>query len=350
MSETDFIDIEGRRVGGGERAFIIAEVAQSHDGSLGLAHAFIDAAADAGADAIKFQTHIAAAESTKDEKFRVHFSLQDKTRYDYWRRMEFKPEEWEGLAAHARQRGIVFLSSVFSVAALEMLDRLGVAAWKLGSGEIATPDLLAAAARTGKPLLISTGMSCFDEIAVAVDSARSAGLGHALFQCTTRYPNPLDRVGLNVMEELRRRHRCPVGLSDHSGSPHPSVLAIARGADLIEVHVAFHRGMFGPDVPASLTFEELRAVIAARDAFRTIDSNPVDKDMEAAELALLKQLFGKSVALTRDAPAGTVLTADLLTLKKPGDGIPPGKLTSLVGRRLVRAVAADRVLQLEDLD
>src|SRR6185312_6966331 len=149
------IKIDDREVGEGRPCYLIAEVAQAHDGSIGMAHAFIDAAADAGVDAIKFQTHIADAESTLDEKFRIKMSGQDQTRYDYWKRMEFSAEEWAGLSQHARERGLTFLSSVFSVPALQLLDRLGVPAWKFGSGEIVTSDLLDAAIATGKPLLIS---------------------------------------------------------------------------------------------------------------------------------------------------------------------------------------------------
>ena len=287
--------------------------------------------------------------STFDEAFRVKFSLQDTTRYDYWKRMEFTAEQWAGLSEHSGKRGLIFLSSVFSVSALEMLDRIGVPAWKLGSGEISTPDLLTAAAKTGKPLLVSTGMSTYEEIGATVAKVRGAGLGLVLFQCTTRYPNPLDRVGINVMDELRTRFDCLVGLSDHSGIPYPSLLALARGADMLEIHVAFHRGMFGPDVPASVTFDELRLICKARDAFVEMDGSPVDKDREAAELAELRRLFGKSVAPVRDLPAGTVLEASMLTLKKPGTGIAPDLIPQLVGRRLVEAVKGDRLLRLEDL-
>src|SRR5439155_19051862 len=121
-------EIAGRPVGG-PRSFVVAEVAQGHDGSVGLAHAHIDAAADAGADAVKFQTHIAEAESTREERFRVPFSQQDATRFDYWRRMEFSEDEWRGLAAHAEERDLVFFSSPFSLEAVELLERVGVPAW-----------------------------------------------------------------------------------------------------------------------------------------------------------------------------------------------------------------------------
>ncbi|MGB7256493.1 MAG: N-acetylneuraminate synthase family protein [Pseudolabrys sp.] len=343
------IKIENKEVGEGRPCYLIAEVAQAHDGSIGMAHAFIGAAADAGVDAIKFQTHIADAESTLDEKFRIKMSGQDQTRYDYWKRMEFSAEEWAGLSQHACERGLTFLSSVFSVPALEMLHKLGVPAWKFGSGEVATSDLLDAAIATGKPLLISTGMSGYAEIEKVTGLLRKKGRQFALFQCTSRYPNPISKVGLNVMDELRR-FDCPVGLSDHSGSPFPALLALARGADLIELHVTFSRQMYGPDVPSSVTFDEMKEIVAARDAFRTIDTNPVDKDAEARDLAPIKAMFGKSVALARDLPAGTTLGRDMLTLKKPGTGIPAGKLGELVGRRLARAVPANRLLTNDDIE
>ena len=344
------ITIEGRRIGPGSPCFLVAEVAQAHDGSLGAAHAYIDAAAEAGADAVKFQTHIAQAESTLDEQFRVQFSQQDKTRYDYWKRMEFSPEQWAGLAAHARERKLIFLSSAFSVAAIELLKKLGMAAWKVGSGEVTTRDLLDAMLATGRPILLSTGMSTYTEIAEVTGQIRQRGAEFALFQCTTRYPVSLDEVGLNVMAELRKRFNCPTGLSDHSGTVYPALAAMAQGADMIEVHIVFDKRMFGPDTPASLTIEEFRQVAKARDAFAQMLAHPVDKDRIAGDLAQTRALFGKSVALARSLPAGTVLARDMLTVKKPGTGIPAAEIDSLVGRRLKRDADAQRLLSRDDID
>ena len=346
---TSLIDIAGRAIGPGQPAFVIAEVAQSHDGSLGMAHAFIDTAAESGADAIKFQTHIAAAESTLDEEFRVKFSRQDESRFDYWRRMEFSPAQWAGLATHAAEQGIVFLSSAFSVAAVELLRELGLAAWKVGSGEYRSQDLWQAMAANGAPILLSTGMSEWREIEAAVERVGELGVPLALFQCTSRYPTKLAEVGLNVIDELRR-FGCPVGLSDHSGSVHPSLAALARGADLIEVHLTLDHRLFGPDVPVSLTPPELALICEARDAIMTMEKNPVDKDAMAAELAEMRGLFSKSLAPLRPLSAGTLLTADMLTAKKPGTGIPVTELDTVVGRRLSVHVGPERLLRREDLD
>jgi len=344
------LQIAGRTLGQGHPAFLIAEVAQAHDGSLGLAHSFVDAAADAGADAIKFQTHIAAAESTPGEPFRVPFSYVDASRYDYWRRMEFTPEHWRGLKEHAENRGLVFLSSPFSVTAVELLAGLGIAAWKVGSGEVNNPLLLDAMAATGRPVLLSSGMSGWDELAATLAALRAKGVPVALLQATTRYPTPLDSIGLNVLDEMRRRFAVPVGLSDHSATPFPALAAMARGAALVEVHVTFDRRMFGPDSPASLTFDELAFLARARDAFHTLDTHPVDKDAAAAAMAPMRALFNKSVALVAAQAKGTTLTAAMLTTKKPGHGIPAADLARCVGRRLARDMTPDRVLAWDDLE
>ena len=166
---TQFIEVDGRYVGPGHPSLVIAEIAQAHDGSLGTAHAYIDAVSAAGADAIKFQTHIAAAESTPEEPWRVKFSQQDKTRYDYWKRMEFTEEQWAALREHANESGLIFLSSPFSIEAVDLLTRVGVPAWKVASGEVNNTVMLDHMAQTGLPILLSTGMSPFSEIDKAVD-------------------------------------------------------------------------------------------------------------------------------------------------------------------------------------
>src|SRR4030088_2618590 len=190
MSVISSFPIGSHSVGGGKRCFIIAEVAQAHDGSLGAAHAYIDAIAKAGADAVKFQTHIAAAESTPSEPWRVPFSFQDESRYAYWRRMEFTEDQWLGLKRHAEEKGIEFLSSPFSIEAAKMLRRIGVRAWKVASGEVTNPYLFRYVMDTRLPILLSTGMSTIQEIDTAVAQVQSAGIEIAVMQCTSMYPCP----------------------------------------------------------------------------------------------------------------------------------------------------------------
>ena len=334
----------------GGPSVIIGEVAQAHDGSLGIAHAFIDAIADAGADAVKFQTHIAAAESTPDEPWRVKFSPQDATRYDYWKRMEFTEEQWHGLAQHAREQGLLFLSSPFSVEAVDLLSRVGVAAWKVPSGEVGTLPMFERMAETGLPFLLSTGMSPLAEIDVAVEWIKAKDLPLAVLQCTSAYPCPPEEVGLNVIPFFRERYGCPVGLSDHSGTIYPGLAAVTLGIEVLEVHVTLSREMFGPDVPASVTTAELRQLVEGIRFIERMRANPVHKDAVAREMAPLRDLFTKSVVARVDLKAGTVLREEHLTTKKPGIGIPAARLADVIGRRLNRAVHADEMLSFDDFD
>jgi N-acetylneuraminate synthase len=329
---------------------IVAEVAQAHDGSLGMAHAFIDAVANAGADAIKFQTHIAAAESTPHEQWRVKFSYQDATRYDYWRRMEFTPDQWHGLKRHCDERGLTFLSSPFSVDAVDLLTQVGVAAWKIASGEVANTPMFERMAQTGLPILLSTGMSSLAEVDDAVARVKARGLPLTVLQCTSAYPCPPEKVGLNLIPLFRERYGCPVGLSDHSGTIYPGLAAAAIGIDVLEVHVTLSREMFGPDVCASITTAELKQLVDGVRFIERMRANPVDKDALAQELAPLRGLFTKSIVAKTALPAGTVLCEEHLALKKPGSGIPAARLSHVLGRRLRRSLQPDQLLCEDDLE
>ena len=342
------VDIGDFSIGSSEPCFLIAEVAQAHDGSLGIAHSYIDAIADAGFDAVKFQTHIASAESTIGEPFRVNFSYVDRSRYDYWKRMEFTVDQWRGLKEHAEERGVIFLSSVFSIEAAQMMQEIGIAAWKIGSGETNNLILLDYLTETNKPILLSTGMSGWGEIESVTKRVTDSDAELILFQCTSAYPTPLSDVGLNVLNDMMERFDLLVGLSDHSGTIYPSLLAMARGASLIEVHATFHKKMFGPDVSASLDFSQLKQISSARDAFYEMDSNIIDKDKMAFSLEGMRILFNKSVALLSDQVAGTVLKREMLTTKKPGTGIPADQIECCVGEKQLHNVSADELLSFSD--
>jgi N,N'-diacetyllegionaminate synthase len=329
---------------------IIGEVGQGHDGSLGLAHAFIDAIANAGADAVKFQTHIASAESTLSEPWRVKFSQQDVTRYDYWKRMEFSEEQWHGLKRHADECGLKFLSSPFSVEAVDLLSRVGVGAWKVASGEINNLSMFERIATTGLPIILSTGMSPLSEIDTAVGRAKACGLPLTVLQCTSAYPCPPEKIGLNLISFFRDRYACAVGLSDHSGTIYPGLGAATLGIDVLEVHITLSREMFGPDVTASITTAELHQLVEGIRFIERMNASRVSKDASAAELESLRDLFTKSVVVRIDLPAGTVLRDEHLTVKKPGTGIPAARLKELTNRKLKRAVTADTLLSEEDLE
>jgi N-acetylneuraminate synthase len=331
------------------RTIVVGEVAQAHDGSLDLAHAYIDAIAAAGADAVKFQAHIAAAESTPDEPWRVRFGRRDESRYEYWQRMEFREDEWTGLRRHAEERGLQFVSSPFSLEAVDLLERVGVSAWKIASGEAGNRPLLDRIVETGRPVILSSGMSPLSELDGAVERVQSAGLTLTVLQCTSEYPCPPERVGLNLVSFFRSRYGCAVGLSDHSGTIYPALAAATLGADLIEVHVTLSREMPGPDVASSVTTSELRQLVQGVRFIERMRAHPVDKDRAAADAAPLRAVFTKSVVARAPLAAGTVLRAEHLTTKKPGTGIAAARLPQLLGWTLVRDVQADELLRESDV-
>lgn len=328
---------------------LVAEVGQAHDGSLGSAHAYIDAASRAGADAIKFQTHIAAAESHQSEPWRVRFSRQDASRYDYWRRMEFTPSQWAGLYDHAHERSLCFISSPFSQEAVEMLLETGVDAWKVASGEVSNIPLLERLADLEMPVILSSGMSDFAELDRAVALFCRRGIDLTVLQCTSKYPCPPEDLGLNIMQSLKTRYGCRVGLSDHSGSVYASLAAVSLGAEVVEVHVSFSRESFGPDVSSSVTIDELRQVSEGSAFIRRCLGSPVDKDLVAAELRALKTVFSRSCRTRLTLPQGHVLTERDLTWVKPGGGIEPSQRHQVIGKTLVRPLPAGALLSWEDL-
>jgi N-acetylneuraminate synthase len=315
-----------------------------------MAHAFIDAIAKAGADAVKFQTHIAAAESTPAEPWRKRFSPQDDTRYEYWKRMEFTEEQWLGLKRHADEKGLLFLSSPFSMEAVELLERIGVAGWKVASGEVTNTVMLDRMAETGRPVMLSTGMSNLQEIDAAVARVRKVPVPLGIMQCSSLYPTPPESVGLNMIPVFQERYGCAVGLSDHSATIYPGIAAATLGAQLLEVHVTLSREMFGPDVVASLTTAELAKLVEGVRFVETMRAAPVDKDASAERMRDMRAIFMKSIVAARDLPAGAVLRREDLALKKPGGGLPAQRLGTLLGRALRREVPRDTQIGEADLE
>jgi len=344
------IQIGNRKVGDGSPVLIVAEVAQAHDGSLGMAHAYIDAVAASGADAVKFQTHIAAEESTPNEPWRIKFSRQDASRFDYWKRMEFSELQWRELKKHAEEKGLIFLSSPFSALAVDLLADIGMPAWKVGAGEVTTPDILDRIIRTGKPVLLSNGMSTWKELDRTILLIKKHNVPFGVYQCTTAYPCPPEKIGLNVLAELRKRYNCPVGLSDHSGTIHAGLAAATLGANMLEVHVTFSKQSFGPDVPASLTMDELSQLVGGVRFIEKALANPVDKDAMAKSLSSLRDTFRKQIVAKTPLAAGQVLNASNIAYKKSSGGIPADETSRVFGRKLTTDKQADDVIQEKDLE
>lgn len=329
--------------------FLIAEIAQAHEGSLGIAHSYIDALAETGVDAVKFQTHIAHAESSEYEPFRVKFSYEDAIRYDYWKRMEFTPEQWEGLKQHCEDKGMEFISTPFSNAAVDLLERLLVKRYKIGSGEVSNFLLLEKIARTGKPILLSSGMSSWQELDQAVDFLKPFGNELTLLQCTTAYPTLPEQWGLNVVPLMRERYQLPVGFSDHSGDIYACLAAAALGVSVLEFHAVFDKRMFGPDAPASLTIDQIRQLVTGVRQIERSLATPIDKDKNES-FQSLKQIFEKSLAVNKDLPAGYSIRQEDLEAKKPkGYGIAASNFREVVGKMLKVDKMAWDFLREEDL-
>lgn len=316
--------------------YIIAEIGQTHEGSLGLAHSFIDAVATTGVDAIKYQTHIAEAESTPYEPFRVKFSYEDKTRYDYWKRMEFKTEEWKELYSHAKNKNLDFMSSAFSIEAFRLLQELGIPAWKISSGEVFNEPLVKKMVATGKPIILSTGMSTFEDIDKQI---KMIDLNkYAIMQCTTEYPCPAENVGLNVVTEMLNRYNCPIGLSDHSGYIYPSLAAVTKGALLLEVHVTLSEYMFGPDVKSSLTISKLKEMVEGVRYTSMMLNSFKDKNIETSDMKNLKKIFTRGIYAGYDLDVGHIISADDIQLKKPVSDIEGNSYKDILGNRITKKI------------
>ncbi len=324
---------------------IIAEIGSVHDGSLGNALRLIDAAAEAGADTVKFQTHIAEAESLADAPAPGYFS--DEPRIAYFKRTAFTPEQWRKLAAHAASRKVTFLSSPFSLEAVDLLESVGVEAYKVPSGEVSNLPLLERIAATKKPTLLSSGMSDWRELDQAVAVLKPA-CALTVLQCSSAYPCPPEQVGLNVLREMRERYKVPVGFSDHTLGFAAALAAAALGATAIEKHFTFSRQMYGSDAKNSMEPEDFRVLCRSLRDIWSMAAHPVDKN-DISPYAEMKRIFEKSVVTARALRAGTVIARDMLAFKKPGDGIPAAEYASLVGRKLRADLPADHKLKKGDL-
>lgn len=321
--------------------YLIGEVGLGHDGSLGAAIKYIDFVADAGGNAVKFQAHFAEHESSDDERFRVNVFFQDATRQAYWDRTSFSAEEWSLLMARAKERGIDFLCTPFSPVAFEMLKSLGLRKWKVGSGDLLNFELLSLIRDSGHEVILSTGMANWDEIhrAVAFFSEHQAPV--TVMQCTTGYPTEPEDIGLNVLDMLRERFpSIQIGLSDHSGTIYPGLAAGAYNIDMVEVHVTFSKRSFGPDVPASLEFDEFKMLADGLEFLARCHSSPVDKNIMAHQKTNLKSMFGRSLYFRKEMKKGEIVGSHDLIYLKPSGGLLYEEREQLLGKALARDVSA----------
>ena len=333
------------------KTFIIAEIGQAHEGSLGILHSYIDAIATTGVDAIKFQIHIAAAESSEFEPFRVKFSYADKTRFDYWKRMEFSFDQWQGIKEHCDKVGLEFMASPFSNAAVDILEKLAVKRYKIGSGEVTNFLILEKIAKTGKPIILSSGMSSFEELNNAIRFIQAFGNDISILQCTTSYPTPPEKLGLNLISELKQIYPdFKVGLSEHTGKTYACLAATTLGAEILEFHATFDRRMFGPDTTSSLTIDEIMDLVKNIRELEIALNHPINKNDNSAYTDL-KKIFEKSLAVNKDLAKGHILSFDDLESKKPaGYGIAATHFKEMIGKKLLSDKKMYAFLKTEDVE
>ncbi len=325
--------------------FIIAEVGSVHDGSFGNAMKLIDLAKECGADAVKFQTHIAEAETIKNAPQPPYFTGEP--RFEYFKRTGFPLFQWKALKAHADKLKIEFLSSPFSVEAVDLLGQVGVKRYKIPSGEMTNIPMLKMIAKAKKQVILSSGMSSVEELDDAVKTIRAVHDDIVILQCTSEYPCPYEQVGLNVLDEMKKRYKCLVGLSDHTLTTYAPLAAVALGASVIEKHLTFSRKMYGSDAKHSLEPSEFADMVQGIRAIEMMLASRVIKD--AGRMKMMKEIFEKSVVSVCAIKKGAVITRTMIAVKKPGTGIPSKEFDAVIGRKAKRDIAADSVLLRGDI-
>jgi sialic acid synthase SpsE len=328
----------------GDKVFIIAEIGMNHNGDTDKAKALVDAAASTGVDAVKFQTHIAEAETTKDAPAPSYF--KDESRFDFFKRTAFSLEEHRALNKHAEERGVKFISSPFSIEAVKLLEKVGVEVYKVPSGEVTNIPYLEFIAKTKKTILLSSGMSNLFELDEAVAAIRKYNDRLVILQCTSSYPCSYNEVGLNMLNEFRSRYGVEVGFSDHTLNIFASLAAAALGARVIERHFTISKDDYGPDAKFSLDPKEMTRLVKGIRAVEEILANPVDKN-DISKFQNMKRVFEKSLVAARDIPKGAILNEEMIAIKKPGNGIPTKHINKIIGKITVADIKKDTLFSLE---
>lgn len=345
------VKIGNRFVGDGEPCFIIAEAGVNHNGDAVLAKRLIDAAVKAGADAVKFQTFRAEdviTASAAKARYQEKSTGARESQLEMIKKLELSEADFKKLNDYAHKKGIMFLSTPFDKGSVDLLDRLGVLAYKIASGEITNFPLLKYIAKKGKPVILSTGMSTLAEVKEALAAIQNEGLDEiVLLHCVSSYPVKIEDTNLKAMPTLRQAFKLPVGLSDHSMGITVPIATAALGACIIEKHFTLDRKLPGPDHKASLEPAELtEMIISIRDVEKAMGDGR--KQLTAAERDI-KKASRRSIVAARNIPAGTVITGDMLAVKRPGTGLAPKRLDSIIGRKTKVNLRRDELLGLKKL-
>jgi N-acetylneuraminate synthase len=340
------IQVGNKLIGAAQPVFVIAEAGVNHNGDLKLARALIDVAVEAGADAVKFQTFQAdrlATPNAPKADYQLQTTGDAESQFDMLRRLELSPDAHRELQSYCHERGIIFLSTPFDDVAVDLLDELGVPAFKISSGDLTNSPLLEHVASKGKPVILSTGMSELSELIEAVSVLNTAGCENpVLLHCVSNYPADTAEVNLRAMQTMRSAFDVPVGFSDHTEGIDVALAAVALGACVIEKHFTLDRTLPGPDHRASLEPAELRELVRSIRRVETALGNgrkvPSASELETAKVAR------RSLVAARDIPAGVTLERSMVVMRRPGTGMSPGMLETLLNRRAVREIAAGTLL------
>jgi N,N'-diacetyllegionaminate synthase len=324
---------------------IIAEIGSVHDGSLGNAIKAIELAALCGADVVKFQTHIAEAETLEDAPAPYYF--QGESRFHYFKRTGFTVEQWKKIKEACVANNVSFLSSPFSLEAVDLLEEVGVDTYKIPSGEVSNIPMLEKIANLGKKVIVSSGMSNWAELdeAVAVFKGKCE---LSIMQCSSAYPCPPSQVGLNIIPEMKERWGLPVGFSDHTLGCAASFAAATLGAVVIEKHLTFSKYMYGSDAKNSMEPIEFTNFINGLHEIWEILDHPVNKD-DTAPYMEMKRIFEKSIVTAYPIEANTILEISHLAFKKPGDGIPAAQYKRILGKIVKNNLTVNHKITQEDL-
>ena len=345
------MQIGNKRIGAGHPCFLIAEAGVNHNGQYDLALKLIDVAAEAGADAVKFQTFKAenlVTPAAVKAKYQVENTGTNESQFDMLKKLELKYELHASLKEYAESKGLIFLSSPFDEESVEFLFELGVSAFKAGSGELTNLPFLRQIAAKGLPVILSSGMAVMEEVEDAIAAVYSTGNQQlAMLHCTSNYPCPPTEVNLRAMKTMQSKLECIVGYSDHTEGVQVSLMAVAMGAHILEKHFTLDKSMEGPDHKASLDPTELNAwVQEVRWTEKVLGSS--EKKPNESELRIMQNVR-KSIVAASNIPANTTITADMLTIKRPGTGIAPKHLEEMIGKKSKHDLIQDEVITWEDV-
>jgi N-acetylneuraminate synthase len=328
-----------------KKPMLVAEIGSVHDGSFGNAKKLIELAAKSGADAVKFQTHIADAESILDAPSPRYF--RSESRVDYFKRTGFTLKQWIELKSLAKKFKVNFISSPFSLEAVDFLEKVGISIYKIPSGEVTNLPMLKKISKLKKTVFLSSGMSNWKELDEAVSIFKNK-CDLVIFQCSSMYPCKSKNVGLNVLNLIKKRYKCKVGFSDHTLGFAAPIAAATLGAIVIEKHFTFSKHMYGSDAIHSMEPNEFKDLSDSLKEVWKIIINPVNKN-DLRPYLNMKKVFEKNIVFSKKLKIGTKLKLSHLAFKKTGSGVSASKYKSIVGKKLLINSKVDQILKMSML-